>query len=193
VALAMRTGDHQLLVESYLDLCTLLEREGRVDEAAAEASEGLLIATAGGGTHSTDGPPLTWRLVMRLAELHLRRGELPEALDHAAAALMQAERVRSPIGTARTHSLLGTVLGECGRRDESVRYRERAVGLLRALGDRRSTAELLLGLAGDDLAAGRTESARDRLLQALELAQAVEWLDGSDRATAALQRLERGP
>ncbi|MBI5479902.1 MAG: protein kinase [Deltaproteobacteria bacterium] len=193
VALAMRTGDHQLLVESYLDLCALLERDGDVDAAVAEASEGLVLVTAGGGAHSTDGPAWTWRLVMRLAELHLRRGELAEALDHAVAALMQAERVASPIGTARAHSLLGTVLKECGRQEESLRYREKAVGLLRGLGDRRSTAELLLGLAGDDLAAGRSESARARLLEVLELALAVEWHDGSARAAAALRDLGQGP
>jgi eukaryotic-like serine/threonine-protein kinase len=192
VSLALRTGDHQLLVESYLDLCTLLERDGDFDAALAEANEGLVLVTAGGGAHSTDGPPWTWRLVMRLAELHLRRGERAEALDHSVAAMMQAERVASPIGEARTHALLGTVLQACGRRDESLRHREKAVGLLRSLGDRRSTAELLLGLAEDDLAAGRAESARVRLLEALELALAVEWHDGATRATAALHARGHG-
>ena len=192
VAQAMRTGDHQLLVESYLDLCTLLERDGDVEAAAAEAAEGLVIATAGGGAHSTDGPPLTWRLVMRLADLHLARGETAEALDHAAAALMQAERVASPVGTARAHALLGTVLYECGRHEESLRHRERAVGLLRGLGDRRSTAELLLGLARDDRAAGRAETARARLLEALDLALAVEWQDGAASCSAALREVGQG-
>jgi serine/threonine-protein kinase len=193
VALAMRTGDHQLLTESYLDLCTLLERDGDVDGAVAEAAEGLVIVTAGGGAHSTDGPAWTWRLVMRLAELHLRRGERAEALDHAVAAVMQAERVASPIGAARTQSLLGGVLRECGRHEESLRYREKAAGLLRSLGDRRSTAELLLGLAADERAAGRSESARGRLLEALELALALEWHDGATRAAAELQGQGRGP
>jgi eukaryotic-like serine/threonine-protein kinase len=189
VALALRTGDHQLLTESYLDLCTFLERDGDTDAALAEAAEGLVLVTAGGGAHSTDGPPWTWRLVMRLAELHLSRRERAEALDHAVAALMQAERVASPIGEARTHSLLGAVLDECGRHDESVRHREKAVGLLRALGDRRSTAELLLGLADANRRGGRVETARAHLLEALELALAVEWQDGSTRATAALRAL----
>jgi tetratricopeptide (TPR) repeat protein len=193
VALAMRTGDHQLLTESYLDLCTLLERDGDIDGAVAEAAEGLVIVTAGGGPHSNDGPAWTRRLVMRLAELYLRRGERAEALDHATAAMMQAERVASPIGEARTHSLLGAVLEAYGRHEEALRHREKAVGLLRGLGDRRSAAELLLGLAEEDLAAGRAEAARVRLLEARALALAGEWHDGSTRAAAALRALGHAP
>jgi hypothetical protein len=63
---------------------------------------------------------------------------------------------------------------------------------MRNLGDRRSTAELLLALAGEDLAAGASEQARARLLEARDLATAIDWKDGVSRSRESLSLLAAG-
>ncbi|HEY3354555.1 MAG TPA: protein kinase [Polyangia bacterium] len=183
---ALRSGERGLMADIYLDLCTFLQREGDVHGAIAELSEGVLLVTGGEGAASLDGPPTTWRMLARLAELLLGRGQVAEALHHAEHALAHAQRVDSPVGAARTHALLGDVLAAAGRPREAAVHRIGAVEFMRSLGDRRSTAELLFTLASGDLAAGAAELARARLLEAQDLATALEWKDGITRSGRSL-------
>jgi serine/threonine-protein kinase len=183
---ALRSGDRQLVAEIYLDLCTFLQRDGDVAAAIEELTEGVLLVTGGEGPGAADGPPILWRLLARLTELCLGRGATKDALRYAEHALAHAQRVGSPVGAARTHALLGDVLTAAGRAGEAATHRVEAIEFMRSLGDRRSTAELLFVLASCDLASGAPDQARVRLIEARDLAAALEWKDGVTRGRATL-------
>jgi hypothetical protein len=110
-------------------------------------------------------------------------------LELAEAALAQAKRADSFVGAARAHALLGDVLAALGRRSEASPHRVAAIEHMRSLGDRRTTAELLLALAREDVATGAPDRARARLLEAAELAQALEWSEGLQRSRTSLSAL----
>jgi serine/threonine-protein kinase len=192
LAHALRTGDRDLIAEIYLDLSTFLQRQGDLRVASEELLEGVLLVTGGDGPAATVGPESLWRLVLRLGELALSLGDAEKALEYAEAALMQAKRVGSPVGAARSHVLMGDVLSSLRRTQESAGHRVKAVEWMRNLGDRRSTAELLIALAGEDLAAGAADQARARLIEARELADSVDWTDGVAQSGASLTLLAEG-
>jgi serine/threonine-protein kinase len=189
---AIRSGDPGLLAEIYMDLAAMLQRQGDLRAASDELQEGLLMVTAGEGPRAKEAPDITWRLVARLGELALTMGMAPTALSYAEAALYQAERVGSPVGAARSHVLIGDALSALRRGPESARHRVMAVEWMRNLGDRRSTAQLLLALADADLEAGEPDQARARLVEARSLAAAVDWKDGVEQSGATLNALSGG-
>jgi serine/threonine-protein kinase len=186
---ALRSGNPGLLAEIYLDLAGMLQRQGDNRAALEELQEGLLMITAGEGPRSTEAPDITWRVVARMGELALALGKAQNALGYGEAALFQAERVGSPVGAARSHVLIGDALAALRRSHDSARHRVQAVEWMRNLGDRRSTAQLLLALADADLAAGAPDQARVRLQEARDLSVAVEWKDGVEQSGATLDSL----
>ena len=68
-----------------------------------------------------------------------------------------------------------------------------ALDELRALGDRRTQAELLLAAATDLGAAADSAAARRWLVEAAALAAQVAWREGEEPATQALARLSPPP
>ncbi|HEY3358368.1 MAG TPA: protein kinase [Polyangia bacterium] len=192
LAHALRTGDRALIAEMYLDLAMFLQRKGDVKGAADELLEGVLLVTGGEGPTAAEGPDVLWRLVLRLSELALSLGQPQKALGYVEAALGQAQRVGSPVGAARSHVLMGDVLAMLKRPHDSAMHRVKAVEWMRNLGDRRSTAELLIALASEDAAAGAADQARARLIEAHELAVSVDWQDGIAQSGASLTLLADG-
>jgi eukaryotic-like serine/threonine-protein kinase len=186
---AVRSGDPGLIAEIYMDLAGMIQRMGDNRGALDELQEGLLMVTAGEGPRADKAPDITWRMVTRLGELALSMGQAQTALGYAEAALFQAERVGSPVGAARSHVLIGDALAALRRSGDASRHRVKAIEWMRNLGDRRSTAELLLTLAEADLEAGAQDQARERLVEARSLAAAVGWKDGVEHSGATLSSI----
>jgi tetratricopeptide (TPR) repeat protein len=184
---AMRAGDPELLAELYVQLAGVLEHDDDLESALRELMEGCMLCTAGGDALSgLEGPPILWRLLLKLAEIHGLRADPQTAIRYGQAALKHAERVGSPVGRARAHELLADLLMVAGRPGPSREHRLQAVEAMRHLGDRRSTAKLLLDLARDDLRSGQADRAKERLHEARHLARAVEWIEGVKRAEIAM-------
>jgi len=187
VGAALACGDRGLIAELYLDLGTAYGRLDDPERERAELWEGVLLCTAGDGTEAEEGPEILWRLVHRLGELALGRGELEEARRLGRHALRHAERVESAIGRAHAHALLGEVHGLLGQVTQAVEARRQATGEMRKMGDRRSTAELLIKLADPRLLPAG--DARAWLREASTLSDQVAWVEGVQRSRAALAQL----
>jgi tetratricopeptide (TPR) repeat protein len=142
--LAIRAGDAELIVELYLDLATAHLRSGDTDRALREVEEGLDVVTLGDGAAAEKGPRSLWRLLQLAAKLHRSGGRRAEALAAANHALRHADRAGSPVGRGRLHALLATLYEQERDFQAAARHRQCAIDELRRLGDRQSTAELLL-------------------------------------------------
>jgi len=147
IGLAFRAGDRELLCDAYIELATAHTREGHVPLAVAELQEGVDVLTFGEGLRSGLGPPRLLLLGLRLAELHLRRGACFLARRTAEDALERARRAGAPVREGRLHALLASILDEEGDLWGALEHRTEALEKLRAIGDRWSTAELLVAHA----------------------------------------------
>ncbi|MSP58743.1 MAG: hypothetical protein EXR72_00090 [Myxococcales bacterium] len=186
IALSAFATNAALQAELYLELGTLLQRGGDLTGAVEKLAEGLMICTGGTGIDARNAPPTLWRMLVKIAEIHLARGEPVAALRFGAGGLKHAQRVRSRIGQARAHELLAEIHRAAHREGEAAQHRFDAIELMRDLGDRRSTAKLLLDLGSGDLTTGANDRARERFEEARALAQAVEWSEGERRSNLAL-------
>jgi tetratricopeptide (TPR) repeat protein len=196
IGAALRSGDRDFLCETYIDLANALGGMGNVGEAAAELSEGVDTITLGDGLARAEGPERLWVLGLRLASMLLRAKDLGGAKQTAKDAIAQAERVGSATGLGRLHAMLASVLEAMGDTHSALVHQAQALDQLRKLGDRRSTAELLLACArmtGDlppVVASGSRRSieasrkSRDTARKALEVAHELaaeigwNWDDG---------------
>ena len=98
------------------------------------------------------------------------------AITVAEHGLAHARRVSSRVGSARVLVLLA---GECERVGDVARagtYRAAAVEELRALGDRRTTAELLMTIVSPSRTLSRIPA--PALTEARELASEIGWHEG---------------
>jgi hypothetical protein len=184
---AFTTGDARVIAELYLELADVLARLGDLPAAAAELDEGVTLCTGGDGPEGERGPEPTWRMVLRQAELAALRGRATEATSLAGFALKHAGRVHSALGKARVHAFLGTAEERAGRPAEAATHRRAAVTELRHLGDRRTTAEMLIALA--EPAGVGSPDVRAWLTEADALAGQVGWQEGVERSRRALARL----
>jgi hypothetical protein len=159
------------------------------DQASAERElwEGLMLVTSGEGPEADRGPDTMWRLLLKLAELARRSQQLPEARAFAVHALRHAERVDSPVGRAQVHSILADLQESLGLAQHATEHRRQAVEELRRIGDRRTTAELLIALA--DPRGASVVDARQWLKEADALASQIGWQEGVTRSRAALAQL----
>lgn len=144
IKLALRAGDRNFLCESYVDLAGVMAQLGDFKQAAAELSEALEVVTLGDDLETVEGVDKLWLLGFRLAEIHLRAAELEPAQRIALKALGQARRCRAHQAPGRCLSLLARIAAEAGNHRQALSYRTLAIGELRRVGDRRSTAKLLL-------------------------------------------------
>ncbi len=147
IGLGIMTGERELLASLYLDLASHQVETGRISEAIFELTEALDLITAGEGSRSASLSPSLWRLALKLALLHGRREEHERALAVAREAERLAKRAGSRLGVARAHAVIASQCEVLGHAARARRYRAKAAEGMRALGDRRSTAELLLAAA----------------------------------------------
>ena len=183
VGRAISTGDMNLVCELYLDLATALLRAGDPDTALRELVECIDLATLGEGYTAIDGPEPFWRVLRAQAQLVDNIGDPYKALRLAEGALFHAQRVRSRLGAARVQQLLAQLCDKAGLGGKGERYRQQAIDEMRRLGDRRATAELLLGDAPARPAIVRGA----RLEDALALTKEIGWTEGHERAKRKTQ------
>jgi serine/threonine-protein kinase len=188
IGAAYRAGDTEFLCETYIDLAGALAGKGSLTAAIAELGEAIDTLTLGEGLDKVDKPVRLWLVGMRLANLHVRAGNLVAAKKVGRAALVHAERTSSAIGQGRLHALLADVLAASNDTHGALVHQGRALEHLRRLGDRRSTAELLMACArvtgdltpsppprrGTD-SGRRRETARRAVEAASELAAEIGW------------------
>ncbi|MEZ4398747.1 MAG: protein kinase [Kofleriaceae bacterium] len=186
IGAAIATGDGSLIAETYLDLASVLIRQGKSDAAARELQESIDMMTLGDGPRSPRGPDNLWKVVLKLAQVAAASGDLHRAAEQAEYALAQAQRVNAAVGVARSRALLASAYEKLGNHILAERHRRGAVDEMRRMGDRRGTAELLLYGAGP----GRTlmKLGAEVLQEAQELAQEVGWTEGQTRASAVRDR-----
>jgi len=187
VGAAMAGGDRATLAELYFDLAEVLSKGGEQFEAANELYEGILICTGGDGPDGDDGPEVLWQMVLLLGHLASQAGDAERARVLGRHALRHAERVQSPIGRARAHAFLGEVHRALGQMSLAAESRRQAAGEMRQVGDRRSTAEMLITLADPSLISAG--DARAWLREASNLSNQVGWQEGVQRSRAALAQL----
>ncbi len=123
-----------------------------------------------------------------LGEFARRARQLKKAHAFGVDALRHVETARSPLARARVHRFLAGVHQDLGRGEYAVEHRRSAVDELRRVGDRRSTAELLLELAEPD--SSSAAEARAWLHEADQLANQVGWREGVSRSRARLEKLK---
>jgi len=180
IGIAMRCGDRDRLCVCYPDLSRALFKKGEPQHAIDELEQAIDVITAGQGLPVTDGPDRLWFLAHQLAERYLEMRDVHKARRMAEGALAQAQRIGSARGRGRMSALLARIYDTAGQRSAALRHRANAIDVLRELGDRRSTAELLLEdvratRAGTDAGTSREVAARG-LRMAKKLAAEVEEL-----------------
>jgi tetratricopeptide (TPR) repeat protein len=180
-------GDAATLAELYIELADILVRLKDMTTAERELWEGLMLVTSGDGPEAERGPEPLWRMLVALGELAREAGDFPGARSYGLHALRHAARVDSPVGIGRVHRFLAEVHEMLGLGQNAVEHRRLAVEELRRVGDRRSTAELLIALA-DPQGASAVE-AKAWLHEADVLAAEIGWQEGVDRSRAQLARL----
>ena len=187
VGAALGGGDRAMLAELYLDLADVLERLGDLPGAEAELWEGMMLITGGEGPEADTGPDALWRMLLVLGQLARRGQQLDSARSYGLQALRHAARIGSALARARAHAFLGVVHQELKQPQHAADHRRSAAEEMRQVGDRRSTAELLLALA-DPQAVAKVD-ARAWLKEADALSSQVGWQEGVDRSRAALAAL----
>jgi tetratricopeptide (TPR) repeat protein len=196
---ALRAGDREALCQIYLDLAQALERAGQADEAIAELGQAIDVLTLGEGLERATGPERLWRVGLALAERLAAAGRLAEAREAAGQALSFARQGGWAWARGRLYAVLADLSEQAGDRAAALRYRASAIEEMQILGDRRTTAELLIATAR---AASRRqeeggEPARDAewaadpsetIRMAERLAAEVGWREGVELSKAGAPR-----
>lgn len=176
---AITSGDMDMVCEVYLDLANALVRAGDGEAALGELVECINLATLGEGYTALIAPEPFWRVLRCQATIVDTAGDSYKALRIAEAALYHAQRVGSRLGAARVQQLLAQLCDKAGLTSKAERYRKQAIAEMRNLGDRRTTAELLLI---DVPARAAQVMGRNPVEDAVELTKEIGWTEGHERA-----------
>ncbi len=185
IALAIPMLAVDILSDAYLDLATMCLRDGDVKMAIAELEEGINLVTMGVGPTAERAPEKFWRLLLRLTQLYGAEGQSEKALATGEHAVRHAQESNSAVGTARGYATMASLLESLGRHDKAKSYRRRAIEDMRELGDRRTTAELLLAGSRPTQTVHRITPAS--VQEARQLAEEVGWTEGVRQARQATE------
>ncbi len=180
IGMAIKLFALELLTETYLDLATMQLRNGESAAAAQELEESIDLITMGEGPAIAKAPSQFWRLLLRLGQLLSSEGNTAKALHIVQHAARLASASGSEVGVARAHVTLASILEANGESGKAQSYRQRAIEDMRLLGDRRTTAELLLAASRPSETLGRILPASVR--EARMLAEEVGWDEGVRQA-----------
>lgn len=169
--------DPELLNEMYIELGKVLAGLGKWSTASEELTEGALLVTGGDGPESQSAPRSFWRLLSQLAEIQFQMQATDKAVATAYCALHQAQREDTLIGQARCHHQLSQFLDRMDRKGAAEEHHSSALAAFRRLGDRRSTAECMIGHATK-----RPQEHADLLREAQVLARQIGWEEGVQAA-----------
>jgi tetratricopeptide (TPR) repeat protein len=191
---AFKAGDATLLAELYYEFGGLCVRRGDLEAAIDELSEGITLCTGGEGAEADVGPGVLWRLIARHAETLQQAGDAPAALAIARHALRHAQRVQSLVGEARVHTLFAQLHDMSADSALAQKHRMQALEMMRRLGDRRATAELLIADAQSVLQAGGVRhDTLTRLQEASQLAAQVDWREGVEKSEQVIRASSQVP
>lgn len=169
--------DPELLNEMYIKLGKVLAGLGKWSTASEELTEGILLVTGGDGAKSQSAPRSFWRLLSQLAEIQFHEKASDLAVATASDALLQAQREDTLIGQARCHHQLSQLFDRMDREGAAEEHHGSALAAFRRMGDRRSTAECMIGHA-----AKRPQEHADLLREAQVLAKQIGWEEGVQAA-----------
>jgi serine/threonine-protein kinase len=189
VGAAFKANDVALVAETYLEIAAVAMRKGNWSSAIAELAEGVMLCTGGDGPGANAGPAALWRLLAKQAEALIQVGDVPAALKAARHALSHAERTSGTVAQARVHVLLAELHDLAGKVEQASHHRRRGLELIRKVGDRKSTAELLIADARAAESSGTEDkSTRAALEQAERIAAEVGWKEGVELSRAVRRR-----
>ncbi len=177
--------DPELLNEMYIELGKMLSGLGKWSTASEELTEGVLLVTGGDGPQAESAPRNFWRLLSQLAEIQFQEQAADQAVATAYHALGQAQREDTLIGQARCHHQLSQFLDRMDREGAAEEHHASALAAFRRLGDRRSTAECMIGHA-----AKRPQEHADLLREAQILARQIGWEEGVQAAAVLADQSE---
>jgi len=144
---ARRAGDSESACQIYLDLAYALERSARPADAIAALVQAIDHLTVGNGFAAATGPERLWRVGLALAEKYAAAGQWAEARQTAGQVLSFARQGGWPHARGRLYAVLADLSEQSGDAALALRYRASAIEEMQVLGDRRTTAELLLAAA----------------------------------------------
>jgi tetratricopeptide (TPR) repeat protein len=144
VGAALRAGERNMLCQTYIDLADALVSTGQADRAIDELRQAIDVITLGEGMRTTTPPDRLWRVGKALAEKYLAAGKTAEAKEMALSAHAHARRLGWPLAQGRLSALLAQICEAADEHSPALRHRANAIEEMRRLGDRRSTAELLI-------------------------------------------------
>jgi tetratricopeptide (TPR) repeat protein len=138
--------------------CTALAAATRLDDAAAQALSGRLLAMA-----------------------RTRLGDHDQAPGHFASSLTLYQRLGNRLGQAKVHQGLGNLADGQGRYADALGHAEQALRLYQAIGDKASEAEALNNVGWYHALLGGYQQARVFCRQAVTLCADVgnRWLEGA--------------
>ena len=177
IGIAMRFGDRAYLCRTYIDLARAIDRLGHPQAAIDELKQAIDVITTGRGM-PIHGPANLWRVGLQLSERYLRSGKLDDAEKTALAALEQAKHTNTASALGRLSALLAHIYESMEEPVRALRYRRKAIEKLRQLGDRKSTAELLIDSAGITAKLDMPAKQAENLEMAAQLASEVGWDEG---------------
>jgi len=183
IALAIPRMTFGILTDAYLDLATMCLRAGNATEAITELEEGIDLITMGEGPKTKRAPEKFWRLLLRLSQLYGAKGEVRKAIELGKNAARLAQQSKSVIGAARSYATLAGLHEQVDEVEQARVFRHRAIEDMRDLGDRRTTAELLLASSRPTETVRRITPASIR--EARVLAEEVGWTEGVVQAGKA--------
>jgi serine/threonine-protein kinase len=142
IALGMRGCDRAFLCQTYVDLAGALAAAGDLYGAIRELFECIQMVTLGEGLATRDATDRLWQVALHLAEHLLAVGAAEQAEEIALAALEHAGR--DPHATGLVEELLARIADATGDARRGLTWRGKAIDVMRSIGDRRSTAALLI-------------------------------------------------
>ncbi len=181
IAIAIPMLAVDILTDAYLDLATMCLRAGDVKAAIRELEEGIDLVTMGEGPKVRRAPAKFWRLLLRLTQLYGSEGQWNRAIETGKHSLRLAQAGKNIVGAARSYATLAGLHEELGNVDKAQGFRRRAIDDMRELGDRRTTAELLLAGSRPTQTVRRITPASVR--EARVLAEEVGWDEGVRQAS----------
>jgi len=181
IAIAIPMLAVDILTDAYLDLATMCLRAGDVKRAIRELEEGIDLVTMGEGPKVRHAPAKFWRLLLRLTQLYGSEGQAHRAIETGKHAVRLAQASKNPVGAARSYATLAGLHEDLGDLDKAQGFRRRAIDDMRELGDRRTTAELLLAGSRPTQTVRRITPASVR--EARVLAEEVGWDEGVRQAS----------
>ncbi|HXX27230.1 MAG TPA: tetratricopeptide repeat protein [Terriglobales bacterium] len=164
---AQTIGAQSLLVGALNRIARSLEKQGKLEEAAASVQEASKIASAAGERADVA------RALTILGIVRFDQGNFSAAREAYEQALALERETGNKRGEATTLNDLGNVLGEQGDLAGSIKMLEGSLAMFREVGDKHSAAAVLSSIAARTLQQGNLQGAKQMLEEALNTSREI--------------------